>query len=157
MPITIRQAAPQDAAMIADFNCRLAWESEHKKLDTDIVRAGVAAALADPDHKGPYHLAEDSGQVLGQLQNTFEWSDWRNGWIWWIQSVYVHSDARRRGVFSALYAHLLKRAQDQGNVVAIRLYVEQDNLKAKNTYSSLGMELSNYGVMEYPIPGRTQV
>lgn len=157
MTITIRQAIPADAPTIADFNCRLARESEHKRLVPDIVLAGVAAALADPGHKGPYHVAEDSGQILGQLQNTFEWSDWRNGWIWWIQSVYVHPDARRRGVFSALYAHLLQRAKDQGDVVAIRLYVEEDNARAKKTYSRLGMGLSSYGVMEYAIPGRVQV
>src|SRR5439155_7422219 len=100
MPITIRRATPADVPLIVDFNCRLATESEAKTLDTSVLTAGVTAAMDDPN-KGPYYLAADGDAVLGQTQITFEWSDWRNGWIWWIQGVYVRAEARQRGVFRA--------------------------------------------------------
>src|SRR3954469_24814330 len=87
MALTIRRAAPTDAGTIVEFNSRLAEESEGKALDLGVLAKGVAAVLADPN-KGPYYLAEEGGEVVGQMQITFEWSDWRNGWLWWIQGVY---------------------------------------------------------------------
>src|SRR5262249_21771908 len=104
MPLTIRRSRPADAAVVADFNRRLAEESEGKTLDGAALAEGVRAVLADPA-RGLYFLAERGGEVVGQLMVTYEWSDWRNGWIWWIQSVYVRADARRQGVFRALYEH----------------------------------------------------
>ncbi len=100
-----------------EYNRRLAEESEGKALDLAVLTAGVAAALADPERKGPYYLAVEGGAVLGQLQITFEWSDWRNGWFWWIQSVYVRAEDRRRGVFRSLYQHVVDLGRRDGGVV----------------------------------------
>ena len=148
MSLTVRQARPSDASVIAEFNRRLALEAEGTTLRPEIVAAGVAASLADPVNKGPYLLAERNGEVIGTMQITFEWSDWRNGWAWWIQGVFVREDARRQGVFRTLYAHVLKEAQNRGDVIALRLYVEKENVRAQKTYLSLGMEWLSYGMME---------
>jgi GNAT superfamily N-acetyltransferase len=145
---TVRQGRASDAAVLVDFNCRLAAESEGKQLQPEVVAAGVAAAMADPANKGPYFVVEEDGQIIGTMQITFEWSDWRNGWAWWIQGVYVREDARRKGVFSSLYAHVLEEAKKRGNVIALRLYVEKENHRAQMTYQSLGMEWLSYGIME---------
>src|SRR5438128_1422996 len=123
MSVTIRRATPADAAIVAEFNRLLALESEGKTLDPAVLHPGVAAALADA-RKALYFVAEEADQVVGQLMITFEWSDWRNGWIWWVQSVYVRSDARRRGVFRALFDHALQTARQDAEVVGLRLYVE---------------------------------
>ncbi len=143
----IRPADINDAATIADFNCRLAEETENKSLHAETVEQGVRALLQVPS-RGRYFVAEMGGQLVGQLMHTFEWSDWRNGDIWWIQSVYVHSDFRRQGVFRALSCHLEELAQDTPGVVGIRLYVERENDRAQQTYSSLGFERPGYLVME---------
>src|SRR5206468_3079106 len=148
MPLTVRTATPADVPLIVEYNCRLARETEHKTLDPETVAAGVAAAIADPATKGPYFLACDGADVVGQLQVTLEWSDWRNGWFWWIQSVYVKEVARRRGVFRALYEHIAEAARAAGDVVGIRLYVEQHNQKAQKTYLSLGMEQTGYNMLQ---------
>ena len=154
MNLQIRPATADDEALIAEFNAALAWESEHKRLDEPTVRAGVRALLADP-HKGFYTLAESGGQVVGQTLITFEWSDWRNGWYWWIQSVYVRAEARRGGVFRALFDHLKAKATADPQVIGLRLYVEQDNGRARKTYAALGMAEEPYLLMGvYPLPGR---
>jgi GNAT superfamily N-acetyltransferase len=151
MAFTIRQATPRDAATVVEFNQLLAHESEGKTLDLALLGPGVERALADPA-KAVYFLAEEQGRVLGQLSYTTEWSDWRNGWIWWIQSVYVRPEARRRGVFRSLYAHLRTIAKEDPEVIGIRLYVERDNEKAHHTYLGMGMEWTSYLVMqEYPL------
>jgi GNAT superfamily N-acetyltransferase len=124
----------------------MAWETESLRLDPPTVRAGVRAALADPA-KAIYFVAEIEGAVAGQLMITHEWSDWRNGDIWWIQSVYVHADYRRRGVFKALFSFVEQRAR-QSNVVGIRLYVDRSNADARRTYEQLGMSVSHYDLME---------
>src|SRR5437868_2504801 len=102
MSMHVRRARSEDADIICQYNAALAEESEGKKLDPAKLRPGVLALLHDPQ-KGYYFVAERDGQVVGQLGITFEWSDWRNGWFWWIQSVYVHQEARSQGVFRALY------------------------------------------------------
>jgi GNAT superfamily N-acetyltransferase len=151
MALTIRLGTAADVELIAEFNCRLAQESENKTLDRPVITAGVRAALADP-HKGPYYLAEEDGVVLGQMQITFEFSDWRNGWLWWIQGVYVRAEARRRGVFRALYEHVYQLARQDPEVIGLRLYVERDNQAAQQTYLRLGMTWSNYLILEkYPL------
>jgi GNAT superfamily N-acetyltransferase len=151
MPITIRRGTPADIPVIVEFNRRLAEESEGKALDVPILTAGVAAAMADP-LKGPYYLAVDGDHVVGQTQITFEWSDWRNGWLWWIQGVYVRTEARQRGVFRALYEHIEREARQAGNVIGLRLYVDQNNHGAQQTYLKLGMSPSNYLLFEqYPL------
>jgi len=147
MAIIVRPARPEDAATLCQFNACLAEESEDKKLDAATLRAGVAALLDDP-HKGTYFVAERDGGVVGQLAVTFEWSDWRNGWFWWIQSVYVHKDARRGGVFRALFEHVQNAARADGQVIGIRLYVENENNVAHAVYEDLGFEWTNYRVME---------
>ena len=149
---SIREAFAADAAVIADGNCKLAWESEGKTLDPAVVAAGVAAALADPAGKGPYYLACDGEAVIGQCQVTREWSDWRNKWIWWLQGVYVRPDQRKRGVFRSLYEHVRQRAQESGEVLAIRLYVERDNHRAQAVYRQLGMEVEHYDMMRWSLP-----
>lgn len=138
MPVTVRRATAADAAAVADFNRRLALETEGKTLDPATLAAGVAALLADP-HKGFYLVAEHDGAVAGQLGVTAEWSDWRNAWWWWIQSVYVRAESRRRGVFRALYEAVHRLAHEEGSVIGLRLYVEKDNRTAQDTYRRLGM------------------
>jgi GNAT superfamily N-acetyltransferase len=148
MPWTIRQGRLDDAATIVELNRRLAIETEGKTLDPAALTAGVTAALADPTRKGPYYLAVDDATILGQLQITFEWSDWRNGWFWWIQSVYVVAEARKKGVYRSLYEHVVELARRDLNVIGLRLYVERDNHAAQKTYQLLGMEQTAYLLLE---------
>jgi ribosomal protein S18 acetylase RimI-like enzyme len=149
--MVIRRARAADAPVIVEFNRLLAKESEGKELDVARLSAGVAATFSDP-HKGPYFLAEEDGTILGQMQITFEWSDWRNGWFWWIQSVYVRPEARRRGVFRTLYDHVVQAARQDSTVIGIRLYVERENAAAQQTYLRMGMEWTNYLLLErYPL------
>jgi ribosomal protein S18 acetylase RimI-like enzyme len=154
MELMIRRATAADADVVAEFNRLLAWESEQKRLDPAVLGPGVRAVLADP-HKGFYTLAESGGEPVGQVMVTFEWSDWRNGWYWWVQSVYVREDARRGGVFTALYRHLEAEALADPTVIGLRLYVERDNLRAQATYRRLGLADEPYFLMGvYPLPGR---
>ena len=151
MPIHVRPATIADAGVVCEFNSKLALESEGKTLDAALLRLGVHKALAD-GNKGRYFLAEDGGHIVGQLGVTYEWSDWRNGWFWWIQSVYVRPEARRRGVFRSLFQHVHQAARDDPDVIGIRLYVERDNHAAHGTYQALGLEWTTYQVMErYPL------
>jgi ribosomal protein S18 acetylase RimI-like enzyme len=144
---TIRRAAPADAAVITEFNRLLAAESEGVTLNPATLAAGVAAVLADPV-KGIYFVAQEGGEVVGQLLITYEYSDWRHGWLWWIQSVYVRAEHRRRGVFRDLYRHVEGLAKDDPTVVGLRLYVEHENHPARQTYQRLGMKQTGYVVME---------
>lgn len=145
--ITIREGVLDDASIIVEYNLKLAEETENKRLDRAVVEKGVRALLADAG-KGRYFVAEIGGRIIGQLMHTREWSDWRNGDIWWLQSVYVDEAHRRCGVFRRLYAHLWEEALSSPGVVGIRLYVESENIPAHNTYGSLGMEKPGYFVME---------
>ncbi len=122
MDLTIRPAQPADADIIADYNAAIARETEHIELDRERLAQGVHAVLSDPS-KGFYTVAEADGRVVGQMLITYEWSDWRNGVFWWIQSVYVHADYRRRGVFQELYRHIAAQAKQAGTVCGLRLYV----------------------------------
>jgi ribosomal protein S18 acetylase RimI-like enzyme len=145
--LRVRLALPDDRDTIAEFNCRLAEESEAKQLDIATVRAGVAALLADPG-KGRYFVALRDNRLVGQLMHTWEWSDWRNGQIWWLQSVYIVPECRRQGVFRALCTHALAQAEADPGVVGVRLYVEQQNLRAHEVYRRLGLHQAGYFVME---------
>ncbi len=147
LPIEIRPAVPADGEWIVEYNLRLAEETESKRLDREILRKGVEALLHDPA-KGRYFVAVHEGQVIGQLMHTREWSDWRNGDIWWLQSVYVAAPYRRKGVFRRLYQHLANEARATPGVVGLRLYVESENAAAQETYRCLGMSLPGYFVME---------
>ena len=147
MNLHVREALSSDARTIADFNSRMAVETEGRPLDPALIDPGVAAILAD-SNKGRYWVAEVDGKVVGQIMVTYEWSDWRNGQLWWIQSVYVHKDYRRKGVFSALYRHVESLARQDPEICGLRLYVEKDNKRAQETYLKLGMVLPGYQVME---------
>ena len=150
MELKIREAALTDAPLIAAFNLRLAEESEGLRLEAAIAQAGVAAMLKDPA-KGIYYVAEVEGAVVGQVMITYEWSDWRNGNIWWIQSVYVKPEFRRAGVFRALFHHLRNLAQTRKDVCSLRLYVHAENTRAIDSYKRLGMTLTQYEVFELDV------
>src|SRR3954464_2102569 len=132
----IRSATPDEASIIADFNIRMAMETENLALDPRTTFRGVSAGFGDRS-RGEYFVAEGGGKVVGCLLITHEWSDWRNGDIWWIQSVYVHPDFRRQGIFSALYRHAANMARAV-KAVGLRLYMEQENSAAQATYQKLG-------------------
>lgn len=125
----------------------MALETENRQLDATRVGAGVRALLNDPT-KGVYFVAACDGVLAGQLLITYEWSDWRNGDIWWLQSVFVHPDFRRLGVFRALFARLKEEALADPGVVGLRLYVEEQNTRAHETYRQLGLAEGGYFVME---------
>lgn len=147
MTISIRAAAPTDASTIAHFNNRLAEETESRTLLPKLIGSGVAALLADPS-KGRYWVAEFDGEVIGQIGVTYEWSDWRNGMMWWIQSVYVNENHRRKGVYSSLYRQVESLARSDPDVIGLRLYVEKENERAQATYSKMGMKATNYQIMQ---------
>lgn len=146
------RALTDDAEAIAANNVAMAQETENKVLGPSIVDTGVRAVLADSD-KGFYLVAEEHDHIVGQLLVTFEWSDWRNAWFWWIQSVYVVPPARRQGVYSALHDHVCSLAQEQGDVCGIRLYVDADNDAGHRTYESLGMKKTRYHMYELMLVG----
>ena len=146
-PFAIRPAVAADADMLAAFNSAMALETEHKRLLPAVVGAGVRRMLAEPAF-GFYLVAEAEGRVIGSLMVTTEWSDWRNGRFWWIQSVYVVPGWRRRGVFRALYGQVRERAAREPDVCGFRLYVERDNANAQATYRSLGMDATDYLLFE---------
>jgi GNAT superfamily N-acetyltransferase len=146
-PITIRRATLDDSAHIVCFNTALAAETERKTLDARTIAIGVRQALADPS-RSLYFMAEVDGAVVGQTMVTFEWSDWRNAFFWWIQSVYVDSRFRRRGVFRALHEHVRREARSRPDVCGLRLYVHHDNHRAMRTYERLGMPQSDYLMCE---------
>jgi len=152
MNVTVRSAEARDLDFIARGNAAMALETEHRSLDELTVRGGVQAAFADAA-RGRYFVAELDGRVVGQLMITYEWSDWRNGAFWWIQSVYVLPEARRHGVFRALYAHVAGLAQSTPEVCGLRLYVEFDNDRAQATYRRCGMVDAGYRVMEADYSG----
>lgn len=150
--VIVRAARMQDAETIAEFNRRLAWETESIRLKSEIVEAGVRAVLEDST-KGGYFVACVEERVVGQIMHTFEWSDWRNGFLWWIQSVYVEGEFRGRGVFRSLFDHLKRAASEQAGV-GLRLYVEDHNHAAQEVYRKLGMTPGGYHVLQLPLVNR---
>lgn len=149
--IIIRDAKPTDTEIIADFNARMALETEQRRLDIDRVRKGVHGLLTDPT-KGAYFIAETeidgAPAIVGQLLITYEWSDWRNGNFWWIQSVYVAEEFRGQGIFRALFNHVDQLAKARCDVCGLRLYVDAHNDSARKTYERLGMTRTNYELFE---------
>lgn len=150
--LKLRAATERDLDVLVDFNAAMALETEALTLDRARLRAGVAALLADPA-KGRYTVAERADEVVGALMLTREWSDWRCGDWWWIQSVYVHPAARRAGVFRALFERAAAEARADPGVCGLRLYVERDNLRAQATYRALGMEETHYRLYEISTRG----
>ena len=149
--ITIRRAALSDADTIAKFNRAMALETEGINLIPEVIRAGVQRLLEQPQ-LGFYLLAMRDQTVAGSLMITTEWSDWRNGVFWWVQSVYVLPEFRRRGIYRSLYNHVKQLAQNE-DVCGFRLYVEQDNSSAMATYRALGMSQTPYRMFEELTPG----
>ncbi len=147
MNTVIRTAKPFDIPTIVEFNLAMAQETEDVKLNIERLKRGVKELFNDPS-KGVYYVAEIDNEVVGQLMITYEWSDWRNSNFWWIQSVYVLPDFRRKGVFRELYQYVESFAKQRGDVCGLRLYVEKENQRAQKTYESLGMNLSRYVMME---------
>lgn len=150
---TVRDARPADLEALVAFNLAMAAETEDKDLHAPTLRRGVLRALGDAA-RGRYLLAELQGAPAGALLLTLEWSDWRDGWFWWIQSVYVAPAARRRGVYRALHDAVVARARAAGDVVGVRLYVERDNAGAQRTYEALGMRPAGYRMYELALQRR---
>ena len=148
----VRLATPQDAPVLVEFNAAMALETEQKELLPDVVGAGVRSLLGNPA-AGFYVLAEKDDRVVGALMITKEWSDWRNGTFWWIQSVYVRPELRRQGVYKLLYRHVQTLAANDPAVCGFRLYVERENARAQATYQALGMKQTRYLVFEELKPG----
>jgi GNAT superfamily N-acetyltransferase len=145
-PLSIRLAGPDDAAIVTEFSLACARDSEGLVLDTTRVRAGVQAVLADA-MRGRYYLAENEPRPIGQIMITGEWSDWRNAWIWWLQSVYVHPEHRRQGIFRALLEHIEAEARRE-SVALLRLYVDRNNGPAERTYLARGFGFAHYQMLE---------
>ena len=145
--VTIRNANSDDIEIICEFNTRLAAETEDVALEAERLREGVRRVLDDPG-RGRYFIAEMDGRVIGQTMISFEWSDWRNGWFWWLQSVYVHPEARGGGVFRTLLEYVESVAREAGDVCGIRLYVDSDNQAAARAYDRLGLHASPYRMRE---------
>lgn len=163
-PFDVGPAQPEDIEVIADFNQAMALETENKMLDRPTLLSGVQAVF-DRNDLGFYLVARNAGdasdgddggekKVAGCLLITTEWSDWRNGLFWWIQSVYVDPAFRGQGVFSALYAHVRQAARARPDICGLRLYVEKENERARRTYLRLGMIETNYRMLEEEFPPR---
>ena len=145
--LVIRVAEERDAETVARFNTAMALETESRELDRETALAGVKNLLKNPQH-GFYLIAERAGETAGSLMITGEWSDWRNGIFWWIQSVYIRPEFRRQGIYSRLYAHVKELARERADVCGLRLYVEQKNVAAQRTYLALGMQEAHYRMFE---------
>jgi GNAT superfamily N-acetyltransferase len=143
----IRIANRDDAGTLAKFNTAMAWETEAKKLAPELITAGVNKLFDEPD-AGFYTVVEADSRVIAALMITTEWSDWRNGFFWWIQSVYVEPEYRGQGIFTGLYEHIKDRAKSAGNVCGLRLYVEKENQRAQRTYIKTGMLETHYRLYE---------
>ncbi len=145
--IVVRKAISGDALPIIDFQQKMAWETEKKKLDNITVTKGVNAVFAD-ELRGQYYVAEDDGKVVASLLITYEWSDWRNSIVWWFQSVYVLPEFRRQGIFRLMYTCIKQLAEEQ-DIAGLRLYVETENKRARKTYEALGMSSEHYSFYEW--------
>lgn len=145
--IEIRSATPEDVDTLVAFQMAMASETEDKSLDPKALKHGVTAVF-ESSQRGFYLVAEVRGQVVGDLLITYEWSDWHNANRWWIQSVFVDRQWRRKGVYRALYGRVQEMARSTGEVCAIRLYVERDNMIGQRTYETLGMDRAPYYIYE---------
>ena len=146
--VLVRPARPEDVDLLVEFQRQMAMETERLELDTETLRQGIRAVFDDPA-LGEYHVAEWDGEVVGCLLVLPEWSDWRNGTVWWIHSLYVRPEFRRRGVFTALYRHLKQRVAGDESLKGLRLYVEQGNVVAHAAYEAAGMNAEHYRMYEW--------
>ena len=157
--LSIREATWSDLDLLVDYNTAMALETENRQLDRERLWAGTKSVL-ESNSQGVYLVGEvhpgiQSGQVVGQLLITYEWSDWRNANFWWIQSAYVHPDWRSQGVFRSLYQYVLQQARSRSDVCGVRLYVEQGNATAQAVYDKLGLKSTSYRILEvdFVLPG----
>ena len=148
----IRRALSQDAAELTEFNINMAHETEGVELIPEIIGAGVEAMIDNPEW-GFYLVVELDNGIQASLMVTTEWSDWRNGMFWWIQSVYVRPAYRRQGLYRVLYETVKEMAEQESSVCGFRLYVERENTAAQQTYAALGMDETEYKIFEELIPG----
>ncbi len=146
--ISIRKAIQTDLPVLVDFQQRLAHESEGILLDAGILEKGMMAMLLDPS-KGIYYVAEHEGEIVGCHMITYEWSDWRNGMVLWLQSVYVKQTHRKLGVFRKMYENLIGIIKNDEGILGLRLYVDKTNTQAQHVYASIGMDGSHYTVYEW--------
>lgn len=145
--ILIRKAEFNDALFIIEFQKMMAWETEKIILRDDLITEGVKSVFSDKS-KGQYYVAESGGKVIASLLITSEWSDWRNAYVWWFQSVYVLPSFRRQGVFRSMYGFVRDEALKNG-IAGLRLYVEKNNITAQKTYEKLGMNSEHYRMFEW--------
>jgi GNAT superfamily N-acetyltransferase len=150
--ITVRDATPADVNLIVGYNQRLAGETEGKSLDPAVIGAGVRRGFACPE-MCRYFVAEADGRVIGTTMLTYELTDWRDGVIWWLQSVFIEPEFRRHGVFRAIYRHIENLARSHPDVRGLRLYVHRDNARAMKTYEAMGMEKAGYELYEHDWSG----
>jgi len=143
----IRLADSADVQALVEFNQAMALETEGKHLDGEILRNGVEAVFTE-EKKGFYVVTEEAGQIVGGLMVTYEWSDWRNAWFWWIQSVYIRPVARGKRIYSRMYEFVKQRAAETDSVCGFRLYVETENAHAQRVYEKVGMHASHYLMYE---------
>jgi ribosomal protein S18 acetylase RimI-like enzyme len=148
MNIVVRDALKSDLEEILDFQINMAKETESIDLERDVLKIGVSSVLED-SAKAKYFIADNEGEAAGMLMITTEWSDWRNGWVWWIQSVYVKPGYRKMGVYKMLYNHIKKIVGSSDELRGIRLYVDKRNVRAQQVYESLGMTGDHYTTYEW--------
>ncbi len=145
--VSIQEATVHDKAVIATFQIKMALETEGLDLDQVVLKQGVAAVFNDVA-KGKYFVAKDGDKTIGSLMITYEWSDWRNGWVWWIQSVFIEEDYRQKGVFKQMYLHIQKVAK-KAKARGLRLYVDKSNVNAQAVYKAIGMDGDHYTLFEW--------
>lgn len=146
--VNIRMAVPEDIEFIAQSQLSMAMETEQLQLDSPTVAAGVKAVLTNAD-RGFYIIATLNHEPAGCLMITPEWSDWRNAWVWWIQSVFVKPDMRQAGVFGSMYSFIKEQVMHRNDVAGIRLYVDNTNQRARGVYARVGMSDQHYRTFEW--------
>lgn len=144
----VRLAQPGDASTIVDFQLKMAMETENLSLDFATVEKGVQAVFRD-ENKGKYHVVEDEGKVISSLLITYEWSDWRNGTILWLQSLYVLPSYRRQGIFKQMFHYLRYMINQSSTLKGLRLYVDKNNYLAQRVYEAMGMDSQHYQMYEW--------
>lgn len=151
----IRKATKADIAGIVSFNLAMAQETESISLDEETLISGVEKIFNNQKY-GFYIVCEIDGKIRASLMITYEWSDWRNGVFWWVQSVFVQKEFRNQGLYKQMYEYVKTKVDKSNDIVGIRLYVDEDNRKAQNAYTALGMKESNYQLFEYSKPKKTK-
>ena len=148
MRITIQKATAENIEVLIDFQQRLALESESVNLNGETLRNGMKAMFADPS-KGIYYVVKEEHEIIGCHMITYEWSDWRNGMVWWLQSVYVKESHRKKGIFKMMYDNLINIINKDPQLIGLRLYVDKSNERALKVYEAMGMDGSHYTVYEW--------